>query len=267
MNKLFATGMALLCLFSSNAWSADNEFPGRKEYKDVAVIELSSLASNFDNYLIVDTRSNYEFETIHISGAVHIPLANKDFEQQLKDLPNPAKKQIVFYCNGRSCYKSYVASRKAALVGIKNTLAFDAGVFEWAQNHPQYTALLGKSPIEPSSIISNANYRSRLLNAKNFTIQARAADKNSSAIIDIRDKDQRAGVGFFPGKERWISMDDHTQLRSFLADAAKNNKTLYIYDEVGKQTRWLQYALEDAQIKNYYFMKDGARGFYEEMIY
>ena len=40
---------------------------------------------------------------------------------------------------------------------------------------------------------------------------------------------------------------------------------IFIYDEVGKQVRWLQYALEKANVKNYYFMHNGARGYYDIM--
>jgi len=36
---------------------------------------------------------------------------------------------------------------------------------------------------------------------------------------------------------------------------------LFIYDEVGQQVRWFQYALEKEGIKNYYFMEKGAVGY------
>jgi hypothetical protein len=35
---------------------------------------------------------------------------------------------------------------------------------------------------------------------------------------------------------------------------------------VGKQVRWLQYELEKAGLKKYYFMKKGASGYYDSLV-
>jgi hypothetical protein len=82
-------------------------------------------------------------------------------------------------------------------------------------------------------------------------------------VIDVRDKFQRAGIGFYPGLEKWASLDDRRKLNRYIEKAKYENKTLFIYDEVGSQVRWLQYALEKAGIKNYYFMEKGARAYYD----
>ena len=71
--------------------------------------------------------------------------------------------------------------------------------------------------------------------------------------------------GFFPAKERWISLNKMDKLNYYIENAKRNNKTIFIYDEVGKQVRWLQYALEKAKVKNYYFMDKGAKGYYDLM--
>ena len=84
--------------------------------------------------------------------------------------------------------------------------------------------------------------------------------------IDVRDKFQRAGVGFYPGIERWASLDEQKKLDRYIKKAIKQNRTLLIYDEVGKQVRWLQYALEKAGAKNYYFMSKGAKGYYKDIM-
>ena len=52
---------------------------------------------------------------------------------------------------------------------------------------------------------------------------------------------------------------------NYFNKAKRKNKMIFIYDEVGKQVRWLQYALEKANVKNYYFMHNGARGYYDIM--
>jgi hypothetical protein len=67
-------------------------------------------------------------------------------------------------------------------------------------------------------------------------------------------------------KERWASLDDQKKLKAYLRRAAMEKKTLFIYDEVGKQVRWLQYTLEEEKIHDYYFMKNGAKGYYETLM-
>ena len=89
---------------------------------------------------------------------------------------------------------------------------------------------------------------------------------NKGLILDVRDKFQRGAAGLFPGMERWASLDDRQKLNTYIEQAKKENRTLFIYDEVGKQVRWLQYALEQANFSNYYFMDKGAKAYYAEMM-
>ena len=184
----------------------------------------------------------------------------------VKKLRAQTSKPIVFYCNGRTCYKSYKATKAALKAGVKNVFAYDAGVFEWAKAYPKYAVLLGKSPMDPKKIIPKSKLKARFLSPKKFTETARAAQGSKRLILDVRDMYQRAGVGFFVGIERWVSLDDEKKLDKYLKKAIAEDRTLYIYDEAGKQVRWLQYTLERHNIKNYYFMTKGAKQFYKDMI-
>lgn len=249
---------------SGLATASNGEFPGRKEFPKIPVYEISQLHSALNDVVIVDTRSHYEFDTLRIKGAVNIPVAEDSFEQDLATLRAKTPKPIVFYCNGRTCYKSYIAVKKAQAVGIENTFAFDAGVFEWVNTYPSQGALLGKTPVNLKSLIAANKFKARLLDPDAFS--EKASDMGSNSIVlDVRDKFQRAGVGFFPGKERWVSLDDKEKLAKYLKKAKESNKTLFIYDEVGKQVQWLQYALEELGIKKYYFMHNGAKAYYAQL--
>ena len=251
-----------LFLFSMHNLQANvDEFPGRKAFPDIPVIELAQLRDTINDVVIVDTRSRYEYETLHIKNAINLPVASKTFEQDLKNLVDKVKKPVVFYCNGRTCFKSYIAVKKGLKAGIRNLTAYDAGVFEWSRTHPDFAVLLGKSPIDPRKLISKKSLKARFLKPETFSIKIVDNSKNA-IVLDIRDKYQRAGVGFYPGKERWTSLDNQKKLKKYLKLARQTNKTLFIYDEVGKQVRWLQYALEEEGIKNYYFMEKGAVGYY-----
>jgi len=252
---------ALLGLLSLSATAASGDFPGRKEFPNIPVYELSELHKKFKDVVIVDTRSNYEFNTLRIKGSLNIPVAEDTFEQEVAKLRAKTDKPIVFYCNGRTCHKSYIAVKRVQEAGIQNTFAYDAGVFEWVTAHPDLGALLGKSPVNLQNLIASSKFKARLLDPDTFSEKASEMGSNSM-VLDVRDKFQRAGVGFFPGKERWAALDDKAKLEGFLKKAKAGNKTLFIYDEVGKQVQWLQYALEDMGIKNYYFMHDGAKAYY-----
>lgn len=257
----------LMCLLSVTAVAEEevSGFPGRTQFPDVAVMEKAELQQQFEQVVVVDTRSSLEFDTLSIKGAVNIPIADKTFEDQIKSLRTKTDKPIVFYCNGRTCMKSYLAVRKCKAVNVTNTFAYDAGMFEWAKTYPQLAVLLGTSPIQPHDIISKDKFDKRLLDPSNFELQAHDSG-SKGLILDVRDKYQRGAAGFFPGQEVWASLDDQQKIDNLIEQAKKENKTLYIYDEVGMQVRWLQYKLEKANFKNYYFMDKGAKAYYANMM-
>lgn len=245
--------------------AADDNFPGRVKYPEVIVIDKSQLISKMLDVVIVDTRSALEYKTLRIKDAQNIPVSSKTFVEDVQKLRETTSKPIVFYCNGRTCMKSYIAAKKCMAAKIKDVSAYDAGMFEWAQAYPNQAELFGVSPVKESDIISSAKFKERLLTPEKFGYNIFNTGKNN-LILDVRDKFQRGAAGFFPGKESWISLNKEEKLREYIFKAKKENKTLYIYDEVGKQVMWLQYALEGANMKNYYFMGNGAKGYYASMM-
>jgi rhodanese-related sulfurtransferase len=261
--KLISISLFVALLFGSFAAGAEPEgFPGRKEFPDVPYIEMGDLFDRRNEVVIVDARSNYEFETLRIKGAINIPVANKTFEAEVLELRRSTSKPIVFYCNGHRCFKSYQATKKAMDVGVEEVIAFDAGIFDWTKAYPKHAVLLGESPVSPNKLIAKKHFKSRLLHPDRFS-ESIVQKRHQSIVLDVRDKFQRLGVGFYPGIEKWASLDDQEKLNRYIQKAKRENKTLFVYDEVGKQVRWLQYALEKAGLKNYYFMEKGARAYYD----
>ncbi|MCW9031615.1 MAG: rhodanese-like domain-containing protein [Gammaproteobacteria bacterium] len=255
----------LNAIMVSSVFAAADSFPGRAKYPEVAVVEKNQLINKMNDVVIIDTRSPLEFKTLRIKGARNIPVSSKTFVETIKELRKITNKPIVFYCNGRTCMKSYIASKQCLQAKIKDVSAYDAGMFEWAQTYPDQAELFGVSPVKASDIIPSAKFKSRLLTPEKFGYNIFNTG-NRNVVLDVRDKFQRGAAGFFPGKESWISLDNEERLKNFIYKARNDNKTLYIYDEVGKQVRWLQYALESANMKNYYFMGKGARGYYATMM-
>ncbi|HEB58937.1 MAG TPA: rhodanese-like domain-containing protein [Gammaproteobacteria bacterium] len=268
MRNVLRRGMAAVLLFLlAHAGFAADEFPGRKKYYDVPIYQLKQLYENRDRVVIVDARSPFEFSTLSIKGAINIPYTDSDFIERVRKLRTNSNRPIVFYCNGRTCFKSYKAARKAMHRGISDVYAYDAGVFEWAQAYPAEAVLLGETPIDPSHIISGADFKKRLLTPLEFTRRIeKLAARDKSMVIDVRDLRQRAAVGLFPRHEYWAALEEMNKLLSLVRKARREGKTLFIYDAVGKQVRWVQYRLQREGVNNYYFMKGGARAYYKDII-
>ncbi len=238
---------------------AEAEFPGRAKYSDVKVVELEELYAQRNDVVIVDARSSYEYDTLRVKGALNISLSSKSFGAELTKIRAETGKPIVFYCNGKTCMKSYKAVRQAIFHKIDNVMAFDAGIFDWAKSYPGEAVLLGDSPINPKNLISKTELYKHMLKPAEFGKRV----GNSTLVLDVRDLHQREAIGFFPGHERRVGLDDAKTLHKYIDRAKKQGKTLLIYDEVGKQVRWLQYTLEKAGLDNYFFMDGGANGYYE----
>lgn len=241
------------------AKQASSKFPGRDLYPEAPTIDLEDLHKNLNNVVIVDVRSQYEFDTLRIKGALNISITDKSFDDKLRSLRASTDKTIVFYCNGVTCHKSYQAVRKALFLKIENTSAYDAGIFAWAKQYPDQAVLLGRSPINPADVIEKDKFNAHLLSPSDFGSQI----SDSTIVLDVRDRFQREAVGFFPGAERRVALDQPDKLDRFIQRAKREDKTLLIYDEAGHQVQWLQYHLVDAGLKNYYFMKGGAKAYYD----
>jgi rhodanese-related sulfurtransferase len=170
-------------------------------------------------------------------------------------------KQIVFYCNGKTCAKSYDAAAKAAEAHIGGTVCYDAGIFDWAKAHPERAVLLGKTPVKSEALIDDKRFKERLLEPKDFT--ARAA--GNALVLDVRDYAQRDNP-LFPMREMRAQLDEKDRLTAAFDEAKRSKRSLLVYDAVGHQVKWLQYHLEANGVTDYYFMKGGAQAWYDDTL-
>ena len=259
----FRALMMMLVLLSNQAFAADPEYPGRKIYLNTPFITLEQLTKEFNDVMVVDVRSSYEYSTLHIKNALNIPLNSNSFIHDMQALrkQHPQKK-IITYCNGKTCMKSYKAASKCRTNGIDNVFAFDAGIMDWAKTNHKLSVLLNTSPIDPARLISKSKFTARLLEPETFFKQA---NDSNPVIIDVRDPLQRAGMPLFVGREKRAVLDDTKKLKLLIRQAKREQRPLYIYDEAGKQLRWLMYYLEDQNAPDYYFMKGGAKAYFQSM--
>jgi rhodanese-related sulfurtransferase len=225
------------------------------------VISTADLARQYDKMAIVDVRSKYEYDTLRVNDALLIPVTDRRFIERVRELREGSSKPIVFYCNGKTCRKSYDAVLMALNARIPNVLCYDAGIADWAKAHPERTALFGKSPLKPEALISHDDFKARLIDPKDF--ESRIGPK--AIVLDVRDRAQRDSP-LFPFRESRPELEDYVAIDRFIEQAKKEGKTLLIYDQVGKQVEWVQYYLEAKGVKDYYFMKGGAQAYFDATL-
>jgi rhodanese-related sulfurtransferase len=248
----------------SLAFAADAEnFPHRKFYPELApkLIEINDLSKSINNYIIVDVRSPFEYSVMHIQGAINIPVDDSKFLARSQQTYAEGGKPLLFYCNGRTCEKTYVAGNKALKGGFTNFMAYDGGIGEWAKINPQQTILLDK-PLNPSALISPDKLEAHSLPYIDFMKRANA--QPTASIIDIRSASETDGISLFPGRDIRTGFD-LKKLRKAITAAKEANQTVFAYDNSGFQVMALQYLFEEMELKDYYLMKGGMVGYYKAL--
>ena len=265
MRYLQLLTLSVVLLMATTLCTAE-EFPYRKDYPEVPVVELTDLKTGYDNneFIIVDVRSKLEFDTIHPKDAVHIPMANALFEENLTSLAaiNPGKK-IATYCNGITCLKSYKAAQRAVEMGMTNVYAFDAGIPAWASAYPAETLLLGEEVADPKKqLIPKREFSKLCLDFEMFKLKSTVAN---TVVIDARDAIQRTEN--LPGLSgvKQIPLDKF--IRNVVNRGVMKKKSLLIFDQVGKQVRWLMYHLVDNGYTDFHFLKGGATSVLKKQEY
>lgn len=242
--------------------NSTEEYPGRSLYPEIPYISMEQLHARRKDVIIVDVRSSYEYNTLRIENAINVSLADADFSEQLAALRKQDPRQIVVYCNGKTCMKSYKAALTCSVNKIDNVEAFDAGIMDWARAYPEQAVLLGRSPVDPNKLISQDQFKKHLLSPDQYGEQVASS---SAIVLDVRDRFQREGLSLFVGRERRAYLDDIDTLDKYIEKAKRENKTLLVHDAAGKQVIWLQYYLEDKGLRDFYFMDGGTSAYYEQM--
>jgi len=95
-------------------------------YKQISQEEAMRIMEEEEGYLIVDVRTEEEFQEGHIPDAINIPVESITDERpsQLNDL----KQVLLIYC--RSGNRSKQAAEKLAAMGYVNILEF-GGINTW----------------------------------------------------------------------------------------------------------------------------------------
>lgn len=139
-NCLTVLMMCLLCfpaLAKKKKVSTPDQLAGATIVKKADVQRLLKEGAK-----IFDVRKKLEFKEAHVDGATYLPYKEKskkvadfDMSKDKFDISKlPAKdSKVIFYCNGKTCWKSYKASKTAIKNGWKNVYWFRGGYPEWSK--------------------------------------------------------------------------------------------------------------------------------------
>ena len=259
--------LSFLLFLNSNVTPAyAEEFPYRQDYPEVPFITTEGLGEKYTagESVIIDVRSCIEYDVIHPVDALNIPVSEIVFQKRTQEvIDQNSRKTITFYCNGVTCLKSYEAARKMIAAGCETCVVYDSGIFAWAQAFPENTLLLGEIVTDPENqFIPADEFKSKFLDFEAFLEKA---GENGAMVIDARDPVQR--VADLPGLENAFHVPCDKLIENFLQRKRKQESTLLIFDQVGKQVRWLQYHLKEHGYSDYYFLEGGATAVLEKQEY
>ena len=137
----------------------------------VSAEEVAELAKQ--GVMIIDTRTQKEFDNEHVRGAVLASYVEKSLKEidfdatkddfaAFKNMSLAKDKPMVFLCNGPECWKSYKASRNALATGYTKVSWFRGGMPEWREKHLPVEGTAGAAlakipaPAKPASAKSVA---------------------------------------------------------------------------------------------------------------
>ena len=128
MRRLLWFLIAVVLLFSVALVSCDEEKGAPEEaiYEQITPAEAKALMDNEEGYIILDVRTEEEFASGHIAGAIVIP----DYEigERAEGILTDKEQLILVYC--RSGRRSKNAASELATLGYTNIKEF-GGINDW----------------------------------------------------------------------------------------------------------------------------------------
>lgn len=91
--------------------------------------ELLLMYKNSARFVLVDARSQEDYDRKHLPGAMNIPLEDiKSYADRLDK-----NEEIVTYCGGFQCPVSTEAAKALMGLGFKNVRDYKGGIEEWTE--------------------------------------------------------------------------------------------------------------------------------------
>jgi len=257
MKLLHYTVLILMTLIITQEVKAIDKIHDKFNASTANKIDAKTLANDLQSYLIIDVRSQLEYEVIHIQGAYNISMSNLGFELRVQQLCQ-RECRIVTYCNGKDCKKSKLAANRLVKAGFKSVHYFPAGVLDWVKIYPNKTVLLKQLPANLNNLVSKQDMAEHTLDPKAFFLKV---ETEGTVFVDVRDNFQ-SRLDKDNNQYKRLNSARRIPLGRFkqaIENGFGKDSTLLIVDAVGRQVVWLQYYLKLFGYKNYYFLKGGAK--------
>lgn len=120
------TAVLFLCACSDNGSADKATVDQQATYRQISSDEAAEMMQTKSGYIILDVRTQEEFDAGHIPGAICVPNESIDTTEPL-ELPD--KDQLILvYC--RSGRRSKEAAQKLADMGYTNIVEF-GGIIDW----------------------------------------------------------------------------------------------------------------------------------------
>ena len=100
-----------------------------KGYENIDGKQTEKLLNSDKDVLIIDVRSEYEYEKGHLLNAINLPYDDDDFKSELNEIIDYKDKTVLVYC--RSGNRSEKAAEKLVDNGFKNVKNVTDGVDEY----------------------------------------------------------------------------------------------------------------------------------------
>ena len=139
--------------------------------------------------------------------------------------------------------------------GVENVKLYDTGIFEWANANPDLSIYLGKdaTTFPEKRYIAEKEYAKKCLEPQKFI---QYSQKPNSVLFDIRDFGERRNFTIKLPNIKHYPVDRLIRLISSGSRKVKGKK-IYIFDNCGTQSKWLQYFLAETGVGQYFYLKGG----------
>ncbi len=123
MKKLFFILLAVMCL---TACGQAKENKQEASYMNITAEEAKQIMDSEEGYIILDVRTQEEYDEGHIPGAILIP--NTELEARAEENFPDKDQLILVYC--RSGRRSKIAAEALMELGYTNVREF-GGILDW----------------------------------------------------------------------------------------------------------------------------------------
>ena len=142
------TAFLLFCLLTPAAWSdikskQEISREAKARVPHISAQQLLGYLSGNEDFILLDVRTEAEYQAGHIQGAQWFPRGRLEF--YIQDLIRDPDSRVVLYC--RSGGRSALASFTMRSMGYTNVVDLEGGFEEWIANGNAFYNLHGENKV------------------------------------------------------------------------------------------------------------------------